>query len=197
MGKEELISLLRKKGFKEEVVAAFEKVRREEFVPEHLIGYVYDDISLPIEDGSTISQPSTIAFMLELLEVKDKMRILEIGSGSGFVLSLLNALSPNGEIYGIELNKRIAVQAKKRLLANKRIHVLNSNGFRGLPEKAPFDRILVSATFKDKPYHLLSQLSENGILVAPVRDAILQIKKSGGIANEQLFEGFAFVPMVE
>jgi protein-L-isoaspartate(D-aspartate) O-methyltransferase len=115
MTKEELLASLKKKGCPDYILNAFEKVRREDFIPDRLIGYAYEDIALPVEEGSTLSQPSTIAFMLNLLEPKDGQKILEIGSGSGYVLALLAEINKTGKIYGVEILKSMAISSKKRL----------------------------------------------------------------------------------
>lgn len=196
MNKDELLASLKKKGFSESIIRAFEKVKREDFVPEHLIGYAYEDIALPVMAGSTLSQPSTIGFMLDLLDVKDNRKVLEIGSGSGYVLALLAEMNPSGKVYGIELLKELAVKSMKYLEIKKNVEVVIRNGSGGLPEHAPYDRILISASCQEVPRHLLSQLTDEGILVAAVKQSIIQIKKSAGQTIEKEFPGFAFVPLV-
>lgn len=196
MNKEELIASLKKKGISEAIISAFEKVKREDFVPEHLVGYAYEDMALPVMEGSTLSQPSTIAFMLDLLEVKDGQKILEIGSGSGYVLALLAEMNKKGKIFGIEIIKELAIRSRTYLGKNENVEVIIRNGSQGLPEFASYDRILVSAACPEVPRNLLSQLNDNGILVAAVKQSIFQIKKSGGQTIEKEFPGFAFVPLV-
>lgn len=188
--------ILEKKQFPSRIVEAFRKVKRELFVPEHLRNYAYEDIALPLDEGSTTSQPSTIAFMLELLNVQENQKILEIGSGSGFVLALIAEIVKSGEFYGIELNKKLAIESKKRL-TDSRIHIFNRNGFHGLEEKAPFDRILVSASADEKPLHLLSQLSNQGIIVSAYKDHIISLKKIDGAVEEKSYPGFSFVPLLD
>jgi len=198
MQKEELIHSLREK-FPEKIVSAFQKVKRENFLPDHLKSYAYEDMALPLEEGSTISQPKTISFMLELLELKQNQKILEIGSGSGYVLALLSEIIKNGKIYGMEIKKTLAINSKKLLEEDSNIEIFNRSGFDGLPEFAPFDRILISASCKDMrvPYNLTEQLKDKGILVAPVRESVFQIKKQNGKLKEKEFKGFAFVPLRE
>ncbi len=196
MNKEELLASLRKKGTSEEIISAFSAVKREEFVPEHLVGYAYEDMALPVMEGSTLSQPSTIAFMLNLLEVKEGQKILEIGSGSGYVLALLAEMNKTGKIYGVELLQTLGISSKKYLEQKKNVEVIIRNGSQGLPEFAPFDRILISAAAPEVPRHLLSQLTDNGILVAAVKQSIVQIKRVNGETIEKEFPGFAFVPLV-
>ncbi len=200
MNKTQLITGLKNYGFSEEILRAFEKVPRENFVPESLKEYAYYDDALPLEEGATISQPYTIAFMLNLLELKkeskegEKQRILEIGSGSGYVLALLSEIT-KGEIYGLEIIESLAEKSKKILKKYKNITVYNKDGSKGLPEKAPLDRILISAAADEIPKHLFFQLEDKGILVAPVGNSIFQIKKEKGKIRIKEFPGFVFVPL--
>ena len=100
--KNNLIDSLYNQGFKENIVKAFEKVEREAFIPDTYRSGAYEDIALPIGQGQTISQPSTIAFMLDLLDVQNGQKILEVGSGSGYVLALLSEMNSEGKIMGAE-----------------------------------------------------------------------------------------------
>ncbi len=197
MDKEQLLESLRMKGFSEEIIDAFRKVRREDFVLDHLKSYAYEDMALPVESGTTLSQPYTIAFMLSLLEPKQHQKILEVGSGSGYVLSLISEIIKNGELYGIEINKRLAFISKERLLKDSNIQIFQKQGSLGLQEKAPFDRILISAAFQKREMLLpfIQQLDDPGILVAPVQSSLFQIKKDAGNITEKEFPGFAFVPI--
>ncbi len=188
--KKGLIEYLDNKGFSSEIVKAFETIDREDFIDSELKSMAYDNTPLPIGSEATISQPYTIAFMLDLLDLKDNQKILEIGSGSGYVLALIKEISINSEIYGLELNKDIAEKSQKRVNAT----VINKNGYNGLEEEAPFDRILVSAAFPEIPKHLFSQLKENGILVTPVNQSIYKFIKKEKIIEESYF-GFNFVKM--
>jgi protein-L-isoaspartate(D-aspartate) O-methyltransferase len=195
VNKEELLISLQKKGFSDEIIEAFRKVKREDFVPEHLIGYAYEDIALPVMEGSTLSQPSTVAFMLNLLDVKNNQKILEIGSGSGYVLALLSEMNPNGKIYGIEILKELAINSMNYLKDKTNVQVIMRDGSQGLQEFAPFDRIIISASCPECPAHLLQQLKDDGILVAAVKQSIFQIKKEKGETLEKEYPGFAFVPL--
>lgn len=197
MNKLELVEFLRKKGFAENIISAIGNIEREKFIPEHTHPYAYDDMILPIEPGTTLSRPSTTAFILTLLNLKDNQKILEIGSGTGYLLALISELCPNSEVYGIEINKKFAVSSKKTLENNRHIHILNKNGLGGIPELAPFDKIVVSASFKNKPYKLISQLTDSGTLVSPVNDEIICIEKSGTEFKETAYSGFSFVSMLE
>jgi len=103
MDKTALISKLTRSGLSDLIVNAFSKVKRENFVPEKFASYAYEDVALPTAEGSSISQPSTVAFMLNLLEPKQGQKILEIGSGTGYVLALMSEIVKDGKIYGVEI----------------------------------------------------------------------------------------------
>lgn len=197
MNKKQLINSLKKQGFSENILNAFEKVKREDFVSKEFISSVYEDIPLPIGNGQTISQPYTIAFMLTLLELYDNQTILEVGSGSGYVLALINELSKNAKIYGIERIKELVENSKKALKNKKNIEIFNADGTKGLKEKDAFDRILVSASSKEIPQKLLEQLKYNGILVCVVKNSIVVVKKTYKENKIMEYPGFVFVPLVE
>lgn len=191
-----LLAVLHAKGVPDYIINAFAKVRREDFVPENLVAYAYEDMALPLEDGSTISQPSTVAFMLMLLEPKQGHKILELGSGSGYALALISEIIKEGKLYGVEIIERLAIKSKNLLARDSNIQILNRDGSNGLPEFAPYDRILISASCPEIPYHLLNQLKENGIIVAAVRQSIVQIKREGDKFAIKEYPGFAFVPLI-
>lgn len=194
MSKKQLIESLRRKGFSEKILRAFKEVKREDFIEGEMKEFAYRDRPLPIGENATISQPYTIAFMLDLLDLKDNIKILEIGSGCGYVLALINEISKNSEIYGVEINPALARKAKE-YLSETSISIINKNGYDGLKEHEPYDRILVSAAYQKEPTHLIDQLKEEGILVVPVSNSINKyIKKDGKILKESKY-GFAFVTM--
>lgn len=195
--KEDLIRLLKREGFSDDIISAFDVVKREKFVQEEHMSNTYEDVPLPIGHGQTISQPSTIAFMLRMLEVMPSQKILEIGSGSGYVLDLLSHLSPDGKIFGIERIKELAESSSSILSDHKNIKVIHSDGSNGLSEESPFDRILVSAASVDIPQKLTQQLKTKGILVAPVGNSIIKVKKESGMNKVNEYPGFVFVPLVK
>jgi len=197
MNKEKLIRSLKKEKFSEKIITAFEKVQREDFVPKEFKQRSYLNEPLPIGLGQTISQPYTIAFMLTLLGLKDNIKILEVGSGSGYVLALINEISKNSEIYGIEIVRQLADKSKNVLEKNRNISITFGNGIKGLKEKAPFDRILVSASYKDIPQKLVNQLNYGGILVCVVNDSIVVVEKHYGENKIREYPGFVFVELVE
>ena len=197
MIKQDLLKELKSEGFSQPILKAFSKVKREKFVSKEFEQYSYENQPLPIAIGATISQPYTIAFMLNLLELKNNMKILEIGSGSGYVLALINEISKNSEIHGIEIIKELVDKSKKVLKQNNNIYIVQGDGSKCLPKKSPFNRILISASADKMPEQLFKQLKDNGILVAPVQNSIYQIKKIHNKIQTKEFPGFVFVPLVE
>jgi len=186
-----------KKKKNNSIAEAFRSVNREEFVPSQYRNFAYEDTALPIGQGQTISQPSTIAFMLELLEIKDEQKILEIGSGSGYVLALLSKINPNGTIIGVERIKEFVNSSRENLKKFGNIKIFHANGFNGLEKEAPFDRILVSAATQRIPPKLIDQLKINGILVIPIENSIVKLKKKKNKNEIEEHEGFVFVPLLE
>lgn len=186
------------------VEKAFLEVKRELFVKQGAEEEAYLDEALPIGFGQTISQPSTIAIMLELLEAHDGMKILEVGSGCGYVCALLaNIVGEKGSVFGIELNKELAEISKKNLARqeSRNTEIICGDGCNGLAENAPFDRIIVSAACPFVPKKLFDQLAEGGRIVSPVGDSFTQMmhifsKVNGKPVKKQYEEGyFAFVPL--
>ncbi len=196
MRKEDLIRSLRERSFPSNIIRAFEIVDRSKYVPKEFARESYFDLPLPIGREQTISQPFTIAYMLMLLEVEDGQRILEIGSGSGYVLDLLSKINPNGKIFGVERIKELADRSSEYLKYVKNVKVVYGDGTEGLASEAPFDRIVASAEFRHVPQNLLDQLKFKGILVAPVDGSLVVIKKESGMNKVTKHPGFLFVPIV-
>lgn len=203
MNKFQLLQSLKQQGFSSQIINAFSKIPRENFIPPNLKPQAYEDTALPIGKSQTISQPYTIAMMFSLLELKKNQKVLEVGSGCGYVLALLSEIVGNkGKVFGIEIVKELAEKSKENLKDYRNIKVYNKNGSDGLKEKAPFDRILISAACKKIPKKLLSQLKDNGVIVAPVGIygieqslVAMQRKKDKSIIKKQI-PGFVFVPFV-
>ncbi len=202
MNKSELLQSLKKQGFSEKIIQAFAKVPRENFIRDDLQKFAYEDIALPI-DGETISQPSTIASMLSLLKIHENQKVMEIGSGCGYVLALISEIvGERGKVFGVEISRKLAEESGKILKSYKNILVFNKNGKYGLNEEAPFDRILISAALEKIPDMVLSQLKENGVIVAPIGDASMQVLTSMRKHENNFFileriPGFIFVPFVD
>ena len=197
MKKEQLLQKLSNECFDQRIVKAFKEVEREDFIPGGFKKHAYEDVALTIGYGQTISQPFTIAFMLTLLEIKNEQRILEVGSGSGYVLALLNELSKNSKIFGVERIEKLVESSKRILHDGKNIKIFQAGEKLGLSEQGPFDRILVSASAQSLPSELLDQLTDEGILVCPVQNHIIKIKKEREKIVNESFYGFTFVPLVK
>lgn len=196
MDKKELLERLKEKNASRKILKAFEGVKREDFIPLDYQRYAYEDAALPIGREQTISQPSTVSFMLSLLEPENNQKILEVGIGSGYVLALLDEMTKNSKIYGTERIHRLADLAATRLKGRKNIQIFHTPNFIGLEEKSPFDRILVSASAPELPKTLVGQLAENGILVCPVGGTIIRAQKKDDKLEKKEYPGFAFVPLI-
>ncbi|MBN1941005.1 MAG: protein-L-isoaspartate(D-aspartate) O-methyltransferase [Candidatus Diapherotrites archaeon] len=163
---------------KSEIVKkAFLETKREIFFPDDMKNSAYNDSAYPIGFGQTISQPGTIALMLEMLELKPGQRVLEIGAGCGYVLALLsNIVGEKGAVFGVERIRALRDLAKKNLekAECKNTELLVGNGIEGWKQKAPFDRILISAACKEIPKAVEEQLKDKGKLVAPIGSNELQ-----------------------
>src|SRR3989344_7044451 len=200
MKKEEKIGFLRTFGDlkNEKIIKAFFKVKRETFVLGEYKKLAYQDVALPILCGQTISQPSTIVIMLDLLELEKGQKILEIGTGSGYNSALISEIIKPGKVYTIEIIKELYEFAKNNLEKYKNILIFNKDGGLGLEEDMPYDRIIVTAACPDIPYQLVYQLNENGILLAPVgvkyQDMIKLIKTKEGY-NIRNYGKFEFVKL--
>ena len=182
------------------VTRAFLKTPRQDFLPDSVRHQAAADIPLPIGFGVTNSQPSTVRMMLGWLGVKPGDKILDVGSGSGWTTGLLCALTgKNGEVYAVEVIPELMVIGEQNV---KKLNIKNARFFKagrqvGLPEYAPYERILVSAAAAEVPGQLLSQLKPGGKMVIPVRDEILEIsKKSEADFEIKPHYGFAFVPLI-
>ncbi len=196
-----LIGELRKKGIKNErVLEAINTLPRHFFFDTALISHAYEDKAFPIGEGQTISQPYTVAFQTELLDVKPGDKILEIGTGSGYQASILHLLG--AEVFSIEYQKKLFEHTTRFLRRlGIQLHLFYGDGTGGIPKHAPYDKIIVTAGAPVVPDELIRQLKVGGILVIPVgdrkRQAMVKItKKSSHELTQEEFEGFAFVPLL-
>lgn len=195
-----LVKMLEKKGISDpRVLAAIGKVPRHVFFDDALLAHAYQDKAFPIGEGQTISQPYTVAFQTEKLEVKPGDRVLEIGTGSGYQACIL--LEMGARVYTIEYNRKLYDVTREFLprLGYKPYFFLG-DGSKGLPAKAPFDKILVTAGAPVIPEALTNQLADGGILVIPVGDRekqkMVRIRKKGDRLLREDFDNFAFVPLL-
>ncbi len=199
----QLIMELRRQGVADtRVLAAVERVPRERFVADQFLKHAYDNIALPITQGQTISQPYVVAYMTEALQLGDRMKVLEIGTGSGYQTAVLSKLGRR--VYTIERYRSLLVTAERRLADLQITNVVTrlGDGNKGWPEQAPFDRILVTAAADRRPDALIAQLSpEGGIMVAPVavtsteQDVIRYTRRGEDVQEERLLP-VRFVPLL-
>ncbi|PJB16043.1 protein-L-isoaspartate O-methyltransferase [Candidatus Falkowbacteria bacterium CG_4_9_14_3_um_filter_38_19] len=206
-----LIDNLIKEGYLKtpKIIEAFKKVKRQDFVRSEDKELAELNEPLPIGYGQTISQPLTVAFMLELLTPQDRETILDVGSGSGWTVALLASIVGNqGKVYGLEKIKALADFAasnvgKYNFLRKGIVQIFCTDGYLGLPQAAPFDKIIVAAAAEEIPNKLLEQLKIGGKLVIPVGNpyesqTIEMIAKIGpNKYNKKSYPGFIFVPLVK
>ncbi len=198
-----LVMELRASGITDtQVLAAIERVPREYFMPAQFRDQAYENTALPIGHGQTLSQPTVVALMSQALDLKPRMKVLEIGTGSGYQTAILAKLCRR--VYTIERHKPLLVEAEARL-RKQRIHNVTAqlgDGWRGWPEQAPFERILVTAAPPEIPEALLRQLAPDGIMVLPVgsekrTQRLVRITMTPqGYVTENIAP-VRFVPMVE
>jgi protein-L-isoaspartate(D-aspartate) O-methyltransferase len=192
---------LRARGISDQrVLDAFLRVPRHEFVPELYRDRAYEDHPLPIGDGQTISQPYIVAIMLQALELKPTDRVLEVGTGSGYVTALLAELT--AQVYSVERHPALAADAQRVLttLGYTNVGIVIGDGTAGLPAHAPYDAIIVSAAASELPPALISQLREGGRMIIPVGPADSQqlqlIRMRNGYPQISLREACRFVPLI-
>jgi protein-L-isoaspartate(D-aspartate) O-methyltransferase len=193
---------IRGKGIEDPaVLAAMGQVKRHLFVDEALRSRAYGDHALPIGHGQTISQPYIVALMSTMLKVVPGMRILEIGTGSGYQAAVLAAMG--AEIYTVERIRELYAAARKRLLEMRcfRVRVKLDDGTLGWPEEAPFERIIVTAGGPDVPEPLVAQLADPGIMLIPVgrtkrSQTLVEVRKENGRVLRVDRDSVAFVDLV-
>ncbi len=186
------------------VLAAMGQIPRELFVPANLQDKSYDDMALPIDCQQTISQPLIVAMMSQALELKGTERVLEVGTGSGYQTAILSQLA--AEVISIERHEDLSLTATNRLgqLGCQNVTTIVGDGTRGCPEKAPFDRIMVTAAAGETPPALLDQLADDGRLVIPLgkpledgkAQTLTLIHKNKGRLTRTILTGCRFVPLV-
>ena len=179
------------------VIRAFKKVQRENFVRKEYVKNAYEDIPLPIAQGATISQPSTIASMIEALDAKKNQKILEVGAGSGYQAALLSEIiGEKGKVFTLEIEKDIYDFAKNNLKDCHNVTVILSDGQKGYEKESQYDRIIVAAAAKDMPLALLEQLKISGIMVIPIGTEMFRITKVlEKEAIKEFIGNYAFVPL--
>ena len=195
-----LVKKLRLKGILDErVLEAIGKVPRHVFFDDALLSHAYEDKAFPIGEGQTISQPYTVAFQTEKLELKPGEKVLEIGTGSGYQAAVLVAMG--AKVYTIEFQRKLYEKTKKFLpQLGYNPFFFFGDGSKGIPAKAPYNKIIVTAGAPVVPTALTEQLAEGGIMIIPVGDRekqkMLKITKKNGNLIKEEYDNFAFVPLL-
>jgi protein-L-isoaspartate(D-aspartate) O-methyltransferase len=198
----EFLLNLRRRGIMDAaVLRAMDEVPREYFVPADQVGSAYADQALPIACGQTISQPYVVAYMTERLGLEPPHRVLEIGTGSGYQAAILSRIAR--EVVTVERYRTLAESARGRLktLGFDNVEVRVGDGLAGAPDRAPFDRIMVTAAAEEVPQALVNQLGNHGVMVLPVgphagdQTLVKLTRNDGEIRREELI-GVRFVPLL-
>ncbi len=201
--RKKLISDLKEKGISNEVVLdAMNEIPRHYFLDTAFDSIAYEDRAFPIAEGQTISQPYTVAYQTQLLDIKPYDKILEIGTGSAYQATVLAQMG--AKVFTIERQKKLFDNNKNYIFKNKYpfLKFFYGDGFEGLPTYAPFDKILITAAAPHIPQKLLKQLKPGGYMVVPVNEGdthqrMLRITaQADGTFAEEAFENFSFVPML-
>lgn len=192
---------MRFEGISERVLGAMSRVPRHLFVPDNVRENAYVDVPLPIGEGQTISAPSMVAIMCDVLDVRDGDNVLEVGTGWGYHAAIMSVLAGHGKVYTVERLPSLAMRAREiyRDLGFINIDVVVGDGSQGLPEHAPYDRISVAAAAPAIPQPLVDELKDGGRMVIPVgqyyQDLYL-VEKADGKVHTSTKGGVAFVPLV-
>lgn len=177
------------------VLNAMRRVPRHKFVPKAMVPYAYANRPLPIGEDQTISQPLIVGYMTQALKLTTSTKVLEIGTGSGYQAAILGELAQ--EVYTIEIVESLGRRSRSLLkrLGYKNVHVRIGDGYRGWPEKAPFDAVIVTCSPDHIPQPLVSQLKVGGLMMIPVKGELILIRKTeAGMKREKKMD-VRFVPM--
>lgn len=200
--RKKLVELLRQKGISDEnVLEAIMAIPRHYFLDSAFDEIAYEDRAFPIQEGQTISQPYTVAYQSQLLQVKPFDKVLEIGTGSIYQATVLAEMGAT--VYTIERQKKLYEKSKQFVLKGKypAIKFFYGDGYEGLPTFAPFDKVIITAAAPFIPPKLIEQLKPGGLMVIPVDEGQHQrmlrlTKKADGSYSEEAFDNFSFVPML-
>lgn len=201
---EKLIETLKSSGVltSKSIESALRETDRARFTPEEMRVHAYDDRPLPIGFEQTISQPSTVVFMLELLEAQPGQRILDIGAGSGWQTALLaHIVGTKGHVTGIERIPELHALATQNvealgLISDGSVDMILGSAVHGYLPSAPYDRIICAASIDRIPEEWIDQLAEDGSIVSSVAESILHVHKTGSSIKRSEYPGFLFVPFV-
>ena len=202
VGRMQFLLLLRQRGIGDTaVLRAMDEVPREHFVENTFVDAAYADQALPIACGQTISQPYVVAYMTEQLRLQPQHRVLEIGTGSGYQAAILSRLAR--EVISVERYRTLANAARIRLatLGYNNVEVLLGDGAAGVPDKAPFDRIMITAAAQNIPETLTAQLAEGGLMILPLgphngSQHLVRITKTATGLEQQKLIAVRFVPLM-
>jgi protein-L-isoaspartate(D-aspartate) O-methyltransferase len=198
-----LVETVRGKGITDErILSAIENIPRHFFLDSAFDEVAYEDKAFPIDAGQTISQPYTVAYQTQLLEVKQHEKVLEIGTGSAYQACVLAEMG--AKVFTIERQKKLFDSNKQFLFLRKypNIKFFYGDGYEGLPTYAPFDKVLITAAAPIVPVKLITQLKPGGVMVIPFGSGEVQVMKrlikqqDGGI-REEVYDRFSFVPMLQ
>ena len=197
-----MIKDLKAKGiYDKNVLIAMEKIRRDLFVPQAYKESSYEDRPLPLIKNQTISQPYTVAYMLQELELKEGLKVLEIGTGSGYNAALIAEIVKPGKLYTIEIVKELVKLSRDNLKKAKvnNVRIIEGDGSKGYEKEAKYDRIIFTASAPEIPKPLKDQLKDTGIILGPVGgdygQSMIKCKKSKKELDCQNLGGFIFVPL--
>jgi protein-L-isoaspartate(D-aspartate) O-methyltransferase len=198
----QFLLMLRRRGIADAaVLRALDEVPREHFVDDACVNSAYADQALPIACGQTISQPYVVAYMTEQLAIEPRQRVLEIGTGSGYQAAVLSRLAR--EVISIERYRTLAERARMRLetLGYRNVEVRIGDGLAGAAERAPFDRIIITAAAENVPETLVEQLAEGGVMVLPLgphdgTQRLVRLTKIGDELKREDLIGVRFVPLL-
>ena len=199
----QLVEVIRHKGITDErVLDAILHIPRHFFMDSALDKIAYEDRAFPIGEGQTISQPYTVAYQTQLLEVKPYEKVLEIGTGSAYQASVLAEMK--AQVYTIERQKKLFDSNKQFAYLKKypSLKFFYGDGYEGLPTYGPFDKVIVTAAAPFIPPKLVEQLKPGGLMVIPVGEGQVQrmlrlTKQTDGTVTQEIFDNFSFVPMIE
>jgi protein-L-isoaspartate(D-aspartate) O-methyltransferase len=200
--RKKLVDIIKAKGITEEkVLDAIGNIPRHFFLDSAFDEAAYEDRAFPIGEEQTISQPYTVAYQSQLLELKPFMKVLEVGTGSAYQAVVLAELG--AQVYTIERQKKLFEQNKQFAFLKKypSIKFFYGDGYEGLPTFGPFDRVIITAAAPEVPPKLIEQLRTGGMMVIPVGSGDIQqmkriTKLEGGVLKEEVFADFSFVPML-